>query len=279
MLKAIDISSLQIHPDMDGVNVVLIKASEGRTYANPRRYAQEKAARDGGRQVGWYHFLWPGNIQAQAEWFVRCADPQPGDVLACDWETTTSRTAATCAEKDAFLAAVKKLRPRLRIILYCNLDFWKRHDTTSQCGDGLWIADPGAVAGKPRVKHPWVIHQYGIRGGQDVDVCNFASVQAWKDWAGVPKTPTPYVPPAFPPGLAPGKSKPSAKPLQRALRAAGFLQISDANLSDHYGTLTQAGVGRFFDAHPQFRSKNRQHDVAIGPKGWAFLFTVAYGRK
>ncbi|WP_405526805.1 glycoside hydrolase family 25 protein [Streptomyces canus] len=290
MITAIDISSLQPHPDMDGVDVVIIKASEGRTYANPLRNEQEKAARGAHKQVAWYHFLWPGNIQAQAEWFVRCADPQPGDVLACDWETTTAHTAATCADKDAFLAAVKKLCPRLRVILYCNLDFWKRHDTTSKCGDGLWIADPGASPGKPRVKHPWVIHQYGIRHGTDVDVCNFATVQAWKDWAGVPKpadeppkpkppASKPYVPPSFPAGLAPGKSKPTAKPLQKALRTAGFMHIADADLSDTYGPRTQAGVSRFFDAHPQFRSQGKPHDVALGPRGWAFLFTLAYGRK
>lgn len=294
MLKAIDISSLQPHPDLDGVDVVLIKASEGRTYANPLRDEQEKTARSDGKQVGWYHFLWPGNVQAQAEWFVRCADPKPGDVLACDWETTTAHTAASCADKDRFLAAVKKMCPHLRVILYCNLDFWERHDTTSECGDGLWIADPGAVPGKPRVKHKWVIHQYGIRNHTDVDVCNFATVQAWKDWAGAPKPQEPpapgrpvpgpppskpYAPPPFPAGLAPGKSKPSAKGLQKALRAAGFLTITDADLSDHYGTRTEGGVGRFYDAHPQFRSKGKPHDVAIGPRGWACLFRLAYGRK
>jgi hypothetical protein len=281
VITAIDISSLQPQPDLDGVDVVIIKASEGRNYANPWRDDQEKAARGAGKQVAWYHFLWPGNIRAQAQWFLRCADPRPGDVLACDWETTTSRTAATCTEKDAFLAAVKELRPDLRVILYCNLDFWKRHDTTAQAGDGLWIADPGAAPGKPRVKHPWVIHQYGIRHGTDVDVCNFASVQAWKDWAGVPKpsAPKPYVPPAFPVGLAPGKSKPSAKSLQKALRAAGFMQISDRDLSNTYGPRTQAAVDRFFDAHPQFRSQGKPHDTAIGPRGWAYLFTLAYGRK
>jgi hypothetical protein len=281
VITAIDISSLQPHPDLDGVDVVIIKASEGRNYANPRRDDQEKAARGAGKQVAWYHFLWPGNIRAQAQWFLRCANSQAGDVLACDWETTTSRTAATCADKDAFLAAVKKLRPDLRVILYCNLDFWKRHDTTAQTGDGLWIADPGAAPGKPRVKHPWVIHQYGIRHGTDVDVCNFASVQAWKDWAGVPKPspPKPYVPPAFPVGLAPGKSKPSAKSLQKALRAAGFMQISDTDLSNTYGPRTQAGVSRFFDAHPEFRSQGKPHDTAIGPRGWAYLLTLAYGRK
>ncbi|MFJ3248445.1 glycoside hydrolase family 25 protein [Streptomyces sp. NPDC086782] len=290
MLNAIDISSLQPHPKLDGVDLVIIKASEGRTYANPLRRDQEKAVRGAGKQVAWYHFLWPGNIQAQAEWFIKCADPKAGDVLACDWETTTSNTVPSCADKDAFLAAVKKLRPKLRVILYCNLDYWKRHDTTEQCGDGLWIADPGAAAGKPRVQHPWLIHQYGIRNNTDVNVVNFATVQEWKDWAGAPApveerpapsgpTPSPYTPPAFPAGLAPGNSKPSAKPLQKALRAAGFLQISDGDLSDTYGPRTRGGVGRFFAAHPQFRSKGQPNDVAIGPMGWAFLFTLAYGRK
>lgn len=284
MLKAIDVSSLQAdRPDLTGVDVVVIKASEGRTYANPKRVAQATAARAEHKQVGWYHFLWPGNIQAQAQWFIDCANPKPGDVLACDWETTTAGTAATCAEKDAFLAAVKKLRPHLRVVLYCNLDYWKNRDVTSKCGDGLWIADPGAEAGHPRVTHTWVIHQYGIRHSTDVDVCNFATVGDWKVWAGAP-APTPpahrpYAPPPFPAGLAPGKSRPSAKPLQEALRKAGFLHITDADLSDVYGPRTQAGVGRFFAAHPQFRGQGKPHDVAIGPRGWAYLFTLAYGRK
>jgi hypothetical protein len=132
-----------------------------------------------------------------------------------------------------------------------------------------------------------VIHQYGIQKHTDVNVCNFKTVQAWKDWANalVPKpTPTPapapkpYVPPKFPAGLAPGKSRPSAKSLQKALRQAKYLGITDKDLSDNYGPLTQAGVGRFFAAHPQFRSKGKPHDVAIGPRGWAHLFTLAYGK-
>ncbi|WP_406515589.1 N-acetylmuramoyl-L-alanine amidase [Streptomyces sp. NBC_00873] len=94
-----------------------------------------------------------------------------------------------------------------------------------------------------------------------------------------PPAPKPYAPPPFPVGLAPGKSRPSAKELQKALRKAKFLTISDRDLSDTYGPRTQAGVGKFFAAHPQFREKGKPHDVAIGPRGWAYLFTLAYGRK
>lgn len=287
MLKAIDISDIQPHPDLSGVDVVAIKASEGHTYANPDRVEQAKAVRAAGKQVVWYHFLWPGNLAAQVAWFLKCAAPQAGDVLALDWETTTAKTAATCAEKDQFLAQLHTARPTLRRLLYCNLSFWKGRDTTGQCGDGLWIADPDAPAGHPRVTHPWLVHQYGIVRGTDVDVVNFGSVQEWKDWAGAPApkppapkpTPPAYKPPAFPAGLAPGKSRPSAKPLQKALRAARFLTIADKDLADTYGPRTQTAVGKFLAAHPQFRSKGKPHDVAIGPKGWAYLFTLAYGHK
>ncbi|MFE4958264.1 hypothetical protein ACFRCW_30495 [Streptomyces sp. NPDC056653] len=68
-------------------------------------------------------------------------------------------------------------------MLYCNLDYWKNRDTTEKCGNGLWIADPGAASRHPRITYSWVVHQYGIRNHTDVNVCNFATVQAWRDWA------------------------------------------------------------------------------------------------
>lgn len=89
--------------------------------------------------------------------------------------------------------------------------------------------------------------------------------------------PKPYTPPAFPTGLAPGKAKPSARTLQRALKAAGFMPKSVAE-ADNYGPQTQAAVGKFHSAHPQYRAKGKSYDPAIGPKGWAALFRLAYGK-
>lgn len=96
-----------------------------------------------------------------------------------------------------------------------------------------------------------------------------------------PPKPTPspgggsYRPPAFPAGLRPDASRPSAKGLQRALKAAGHLS-KGVTLDDNYGPLTQAAVTRFHDRHPQYA--NRPGDPAIGPLGWAKLFSEAYGR-
>ncbi|WP_406014318.1 CHAP domain-containing protein [Streptomyces sp. NBC_00984] len=93
-----------------------------------------------------------------------------------------------------------------------------------------------------------------------------------------PTTPKPYAPPAFPAGLAPGRKSPSARGLQRALKAAGFMSAAIAE-ADTYGPATQAAVARFHQAHPAYRAAGQHYDPAIGPKGWAALHTIAYGRK
>lgn len=179
----IDVSAYQseeLPGTMPGQSFALIKATEGHTYTSPVQKAQAAAARAAGRTVGFYHFLWPGNIQTQAEYFVEQCASVPGDVLAVDWETTGDGTAATCAEKDEMLRAVKRLRPLHRVVLYCNRDFWFNHDTTSGCEDGLWIADY-TDAGRPRIKHAWKFHQYADGPTCDRDVYNgsAADLHAW----------------------------------------------------------------------------------------------------
>ncbi|MET8399567.1 N-acetylmuramoyl-L-alanine amidase [Streptomyces sp900116325] len=89
--------------------------------------------------------------------------------------------------------------------------------------------------------------------------------------------PKPYTPPKFPAGLAPGRKAPSAKPLQRALKAAGYMSKGIVE-ADTYGPATQAAVARFHNAHTAYRAAGRTYDPAIGPKGWAALFRLAYGK-
>ncbi|GHH80656.1 hydrolase [Streptomyces sulfonofaciens] len=181
MLHGVDVSSYQSSFDTDGMAFVFVKATEGRSYINPKQSAQAKKARDAGCVVGFYHFLWPGNIRAQAEYFVEeCASVEE-DLLAVDWEYTGEGTAAGNAEKDAFIREVKRLRPRHRVMLYCNRDFWLNRDTTSYAGDGLWIADH-VTAGKPRIKAKWVIHQYSSTP-LDKNVANFKTTGALREWA------------------------------------------------------------------------------------------------
>ncbi|MEW2611091.1 glycoside hydrolase family 25 protein [Streptomyces sp. NPDC047880] len=183
MLRGIDVSAYQSSSyDTDGLSFVFVKATEGRTYVNPKLAAQTKRARDAGLVVGFYHFLWPGNLTAQAEHFVGSAPDRPGDILAVDWETTGEGTHASNAEKDRFIRKLKGLRPENRVVLYCNRHFWLNVDTSSYAGDGLWIADY-VSAGQPRIEATWRFHQY-TDDPLDKNVADFASKAALRNWAG-----------------------------------------------------------------------------------------------
>jgi len=167
---------------------VMVKATEGTTYVNPKHTAQVAHGRANGLAIGHYHFARPGSMSAQADYFLAHAAAQAGDILVLDWEDG----GVSNADKDAWLADVKAKAAAHRVILYCNRDFWLVRDRTSVCGDGLWIADPEAAPGHPRVKHPWTFHQYGETAGTDRNVGAFADAAALKAWAHV----TPVKPPA-----------------------------------------------------------------------------------
>lgn len=183
-IRGIDVASYQAdRPAMRGYSFVWVKATEGTGYVNPRMAKQAEAARAAGAVVGFYHFLHPGDTHAQVAHFLSATPEQPGDMFACDWETPPSGVPATCAEKDQFIGTLKSAtRVPHRTLLYCNRDFWLNRDTTSECGDGLWIADP-TTAGHPRVQHQWAFHQYSVSGGTDQNVGRFSSLSALKTWA------------------------------------------------------------------------------------------------
>jgi hypothetical protein len=191
-VNTIDVASYQsTEYDTKGLGMVLVKATEGTNYLNPRHAAQVATGREHALVVGHYHFVRPGSMTAQATYFLEHAAAKAGDVLALDWEDT----GVTGAEKDAWIKHVQAVSPHNRVLLYCNRDFWLHHDKTGFVGDGLWIADPSAPAGHPRVDRPWTIHQYSDAGGVDRDVANFPSAAALEAWAAKgapkPKPPTP----------------------------------------------------------------------------------------
>lgn len=258
--KGVDVSAYQSSYSTDGLSFVFIKATEGHTYTSPVQGKQADQARAAGCVVGFYHFLWPGNIQEQAEYFVEKCDSVPGDLLVVDWETTGEGTHASCAEKDAFIAAVKKLRPGHKVGLYCNTDFWLHKDVTSDCGDFLWIADPNHPAGSPGIQHPWTFHQYSWAGGIDRDVANFASADAFKEWVLGGSAAKPAPKPATKPKVslahvvAAAKKDPKAPQghatykadvllVEKALVAEGYLAKKWADGS--FGTMTIAAYAKW----------------------------------
>jgi len=185
-IYGIDVSSHQ--PDHFPLTVAghtvsfsIIKATENLRYVNPRMRTQSAWARSHGHVVGFYHFLHPGNVKSQARFFVDKCDSREGDILACDWESTSSGHASG-AEKDAFIKEVKRLRPDHRVILYCNVSDWKTRDTTSFAGDGLWIAQYNNRPARPSIQADWLIHQYSSTP-VDTNIADFSSRDAMRTWA------------------------------------------------------------------------------------------------
>jgi GH25 family lysozyme M1 (1,4-beta-N-acetylmuramidase) len=207
MINGIDVASYQpaVYPT-SGLDYVFVKATEGTTYVNPLMGRQAATARTAGLPLGFYHFLTGGKIKEQAAYFVDQAASVQGDMLVCDWETPPLKgiRAATCGEKDLFLAEVRRLRPGHKVGLYCNVDYWKHRDVTSYCADFLWIADPNRHAGDPGIAHAWRFHQYAVKGGYDRNVSNFTSRAALREWCGYPVAPKPK--PTTP---APAPAKPT----------------------------------------------------------------------
>jgi hypothetical protein len=162
-----------------GIDFVIIKITEGTNYINPNWTGQRATARAHNLVTGFYHFVRPGSMIAQADFFLKQFTLQPGDVLAFDWEDT----GVSGAQKDAWIKYVQSKAPGHRVLLYCNRDFWNNRQSSNFAGDGLWIADPSSPAGHPQVSAPWLMHQYGGAGGYDHDVAQFDSRAAMAAWA------------------------------------------------------------------------------------------------
>ncbi|MGW5328034.1 glycoside hydrolase family 25 protein [Streptomyces sp. NPDC004014] len=185
MIKGYDVSVFQ-NADFPtaGTSFAFIKGTEGRSYVNPRQKEQAAHARAAGLVVGFYHFLHPGHIKEQAAHFVEGCASNEYDLMVVDWETNPDGSAATCAEKDAFIAEVKRLRgANHKVGLYCNRDFWRHRDTSGDAGDFLWIAEYGVAAGKPDIQGNWLFHQYTDKP-LDTSVARFAAKAELVAFAG-----------------------------------------------------------------------------------------------
>ena len=232
-VKGIDVASYQSSTfSTAGLGFVMVKATEGTGYVNPRHAAQVAHARARGMVVGHYHFARPGSVTAQAAYFLEHAAARAGDLLAYDWEDA----GVPGTDKDTWIKHVQASSPSHRVLLYCNRDFWLDRDHTSFAGDGLWIADPDAAAGHPRVTHAWTVHQYGTSGGLDLDVGNFASEAALRAWAAKGGRPSAYEPFPGTSWFTTGRRSPIVAAMHARLVAVGCDHYTSSSGKDVIGS-------------------------------------------
>ena len=90
MLKVIDISSHQSveTAGIDGIDAVIVKATQGTGYINPKCDAQYQLAKKKGRLLGVYHYAGGGDPVAEADYFLKNIQGYIHEAVLClDWET------------------------------------------------------------------------------------------------------------------------------------------------------------------------------------------------
>jgi GH25 family lysozyme M1 (1,4-beta-N-acetylmuramidase) len=309
----IDVSAHQAAQDWDalksdGLTFAFAKASEGQTSRDGKFSTHIKGIKAAGLVAGAYHFAWPNQDPAkEAANYIAAVRAYAGTGFLhwldlesySDGRNYRGKTAAQIKAYAAeWIAAVQKAFPGQRVGIYTSASDIAAGHVPS--GVPLWYpAYPGSrvdtfaeaeAASRPapsgRAVTIWQFTSTPAKGPRvDSNLC-YLSPSALRTWAknettsstgGGGTSSSTYTPPTFPTGLAPGKSKPSAVTLQRALKKAKFMAASVPE-SPHYGPKTEAGVAKFHNAHTKYRAAGSTHDVKIGPKGWAALFRLAYGK-
>jgi len=73
-----------------GIVGVILKATEGSTYQDPKYQLRAREARNAGLKVASYHYLHAGNIAEQMKWFIETVQPDYGERMVIDHEADAS---------------------------------------------------------------------------------------------------------------------------------------------------------------------------------------------
>jgi lysozyme len=147
-LKAIfDISQHQRSVDFQkakqaGMEAVIIKATQGVNFVDPRFRQHLAGAKQAGLMIGMYHFGTASDGVGQADDFLEAADPGPDNLLVLDFEENPTGTQMTLDIAETFVKRVHEKTNRFPAFycghLYKELMGTRRHPTFSQCP--LWLA-------------------------------------------------------------------------------------------------------------------------------------------
>lgn len=193
-LIGIDISSFQGDVNFDVLKTkkdfVMIKASEGTGYADPKFDRNKNESRRVGITRGFYHFARPdlNSAEAEADWFctLLANEPQEGEILALDFEKDWNGDRVGWCKK--FLDKVRTNLNGYKPLLYTNPNFLSKGDWKSIVeGDyGLWLAQWGVNSPKATIWPFIAMWQYtdkekveGIQGNVDGNIF-FGDINTFK---------------------------------------------------------------------------------------------------
>ena len=253
-IKGIDISKWQGNITFSKVakstNFVIMKATEGYGYTDPKFLRNQQGLRNAGILTGYYHFARPdlGNTaEKEADWFIKTVGVlRKGELLALDYEVNYNSPVVWCK---TFLDRVKT-KTGLKPLIYINLATNNKYNWSPivQGDYGLWLAYwDRSLTKKPKTDWPFIaIKQYGadtkvegISGNVDGDIF-FGDLTTLKKYGYQGSVINPPVEPPEAPEVT--KLKEEIVALKNELKLQGEINVENGEeleeLQGQYDTLS-----------------------------------------
>lgn len=167
--------------------VVVVKATQGTTYVNPKANHQYELAKSLGKLVGTYHYASGGDPAAEAQFFIKNVKGWVGEaVLVLDWEKYQNSAFGDSSWSRRFVDEVHRLTGVWPLVYVSESVIPQVANTANDCG--LWVAKYASmtwhswtVPDMPVKTAPWGTYTMWQFTGDDMDrnIIN-TDAEGWK---------------------------------------------------------------------------------------------------
>ena len=151
---------------------VIVKATQGTSYVNPRCNHQYELAGQLGKLRGLYHYAGGGNPEAEAQYFINNIKNYVGKaVLILDWESYQNASWGNSNWSLRFANEVHRLTNVWPLIYVQESDLWQVANCASKCG--VWVAKYASMNW-----NSWTLPDMSVSSGA------FACLTGWQFTGG-----------------------------------------------------------------------------------------------
>ena len=151
---------------------VIVKATQGTSYVNPRCNHQYELAGQLGKLRGLYHYAGGGNPEAEAQYFINNIKNYVGKaVLILDWESYQNASWGNTSWARRFVDEVHRLTNVWPLIYVQESALWQVANCASKCG--VWVAKYASMNW-----NSWTLPNMSVSSGA------FACLTGWQFTGG-----------------------------------------------------------------------------------------------
>lgn len=141
MLKMVDVysGSPRSYATQSGVDITMVKATQGTSYVNPYCDTDYQAAKKAGKLLGFYHYCGGGNAKAEAQYFYKNTKNYTGEAVpAVDWESEQNSSWGNTSYVCQFVDEYHRLSGVWPLIYVQESAIYQVANCAKDCG--LWVA-------------------------------------------------------------------------------------------------------------------------------------------